>query len=115
MGSNSTAHIGISPSAIDCPSSYLIQAKVNDTILHNSAHALSVTGDRIVFNYIYPPDDLTGAGVICDERPYTWANNGPAQECEDYSVRFCCDKNMTQHDNSTSKFSIRWSQKILAS
>ena len=75
---------------IDCPSSYIIQAKSNDTVLYNAAHTLGVTGDRVTFSYKYPPHDITGAGLVCDNRGYTWANDGPAQECKDYSVRFCC-------------------------
>ena len=81
---------GISPAVINCPLSYIIQGKDNNTILYNSAHELAVTGDRVTFNYKYPPNGLTGAGLICDHREYTWANNGPAQNCKDYSVRFCC-------------------------
>ena len=84
---------GIFAEVIDCPSSYIIQAKSNNTVLYNKAHTLGITGDRVSFLYKYPPHDMTGAGLICDNRGYTWANDGPAQECKDYSVRFCCPNN----------------------
>ena len=93
--------IGISTSVINCPTSYSIQAKANGTILYNPAHVLSVTGNRVVFNYIYPPDSLTNAGLICDNGNYTEANEGPAQTCKDYSVRFCCPTHTTKPDETS--------------
>ena len=79
---------------------------MNETILYNSAHVLSVTGDRVTFNYKYPPDSLAGAGLVCDDRGYTWANDGPAQECEEYSVRFCCEHDVTETGTTSNLFNI---------
>jgi len=67
--------------------------------MYNEEHVLAVTGNRVVFNYNY--ESLNGVGLICDNRNYTMYNDGPAQECKDYSVRFCCDeKSMIKKKNS---------------
>ena len=72
--------------------------------MYNDAHVLSVTGNRVTFSYKYPPESLAGAGLICDDRSHTWANNGPAQECEEYSVRFCCYNNLTETGRTSTLF-----------
>ena len=108
---------GIFSAVIDCPSSYIIQAKSNDTVLYNKEHAFGVTGDRIKYVYKYPPHDISGAGLVCDNRGFTWANDGPAQECKDYSVRFCCPNgnakvvkgNTVLLENPTSQCYFHWS------
>ena len=81
---------GIEMAAIKCPKTYAIQAKYENTIMINEEHVNATTGNNVLFSYKYPAAE--GVGLICDHRPYTWANNGPAQTCKDYSVRFCCPK-----------------------
>ena len=82
--------IGLSESVVSCPNSYRIEAKFNEDIMYNSDNVLAVTGNRVLFNYQYPPNSLAGVGLICDNKNYTQDNNGPRQQCKDYSVRFCC-------------------------
>ena len=79
---------GISSSVIECPLSYLIQGKINNTILNSPKDAYEATGNHVRF--YYPLIGLTGAGLICDNRNHTDYNKGPKQQCENYSVRFCC-------------------------
>ena len=68
--------------------SYLIQGKINNTILNSPKDAFEATGNHVRF--YYPLIGLTGAGLICDNRNHTDYNKGPKQQCENYSVRFCC-------------------------
>ena len=70
----------------------MIQAKVRNTIMYSREHVLAVTGNRVKFNYKPHNESLTGVGLICDNRNNTEYNDGPEQECEDYSVRFCCSE-----------------------
>ena len=93
---------GISSSEIECPESYIIQGTTtldnnteNNIILHNEAQALNITGNRMKFNYKSAQEGLSGAGLVCDNRGFTWANDGPIQECKNIQVRFCCPKNVT--------------------
>ena len=68
--------------------SYLIQGKINNTILNSPKDVFEATGNHVRF--YYPLIGLTGAGLICDNRNHTDYNKGPKQQCENYSVRFCC-------------------------
>ena len=79
---------GISTSVIDCPWSYIIQGKINNTVVNNEKEAYEITGNRVQF--YHPLIGVTGAGLICDNRNKTEYNRGPSQQCENYSVRFCC-------------------------
>ena len=79
---------GISSSVIECPMSYLIQGMINNTILNSPKDVFKATGNHVRF--YYPLIGLTGAGLICDNRNHTDYNKGPKQQCENYSVRFCC-------------------------
>ena len=79
---------GISSSVIECPMSYLIQGKISNTILNSPKDVFEATGNHVRF--YYPLIGLTGAGLICDNRNHTDYNKGPKQQCENYSVRFCC-------------------------
>lgn len=47
------------------------------------------------FSYKSAQEGLGGAGLVCDNRGFTWANDGPIQECKNIQVRFCCPKNVT--------------------
>ena len=67
----------------------------DNIILHNEAQALNITGNRLKFNYKSAQEGLSGAGLVCDNRGFTWANDGPIQECKNIQVRFCCPKNVT--------------------
>ena len=73
---------------IECPLSYLIQGKINNTIINSPKDAFEATGNNVRF--YYPLIGLTGAGLICDNRNHTEYNKGQKQQCANYSVRFCC-------------------------
>ena len=89
-------NFGIPSSAINCPTSYIIQGKVDNTIFYSGAQGSSITGDRVWFTYRFPPNALTGAGLTSYCR-----SSSDCKGCKDYSVRFCCPKNDTENNERT--------------
>ena len=83
---------GITSSAIDCPTSYIIQGKVDNTIFYSGSQGSSITGERVWFTYRFPPNALTGAGLT------SFCKRNGCKGCKDYSVRFCCPKNSTENN-----------------
>lgn len=75
--------------------------------MNSEKEAYEITGNRVQF--YHPLIGVTGAGLICDNRNHTDYNRGPSQQCENYSVRFCCPQGNANTFFLTSRsFSIQY-------
>jgi len=90
----SDSYAGIPSSAIKCPTAYMIQGKVDGTVIYSGEQALAINGNQVQFVYKYPPS--AGTGLTC-----TSCISTTCRPCSDYSVRFCCLKNNTESEIAT--------------
>ena len=102
----------IPTSAIECKS-YMIQVKENSNpgnfVMTNSAQVFAMTGNKATFRF--PTSGFYGAGFLCTNRPSS-ANpalpSNQRQRCKDFSVRFCCWNDESNHHNWKMTISFNW-------